>query len=85
MRAFGDTSAFEVKVSNETPGPQRMIAWKPVGGIESACGILEDTRPSYIVLEIFSEDDELYLSGFRSLFKILVLKFMTIYPLEIVY
>lgn len=34
--AFGDSSGLEVKVSNETPGPQRIMAWKPGDGIERA-------------------------------------------------
>jgi hypothetical protein len=29
-----------VKVGNEDPGPQRMMAWNPGAGNESACGIL---------------------------------------------
>jgi hypothetical protein len=40
MSAFGLSSGLAVKVGNEDPGPQRMIAWNPGAGIESACGIV---------------------------------------------
>lgn len=36
IKAFGNSSGFEVNVVNETPGPQRMMAWKPEGGIDTA-------------------------------------------------
>ena len=29
-----------MKVVKDTPGPHRMMAWKPGDGIESACGML---------------------------------------------
>jgi hypothetical protein len=37
--AFGKSFGFEVKVLSETPGPQRMRAWKPGEG-SVACGIV---------------------------------------------
>jgi len=40
IRAFGKSSGFEVNVFSDTPGPHRMRAWKPGGGIERACGML---------------------------------------------
>lgn len=39
IRAFGNSSGFEVNVLRETPGPQRMSAWNPVGGTGTECGI----------------------------------------------
>lgn len=36
IRAFGFSSGLAVKVGNEDPGPQRIIAWKPGGGIDNA-------------------------------------------------
>jgi hypothetical protein len=40
MRAFGFSSGLAVKVGNEDPGPQRMMAWNPGAGIERAWGIV---------------------------------------------
>jgi hypothetical protein len=45
ISAFGFSSGFAVKVGNEDPGPQRMIAWKPGAGIESAWGIVRLVPP----------------------------------------
>lgn len=39
ISAFGFSSGFAVKVGNDDPGPQRMMAWKPGAGTASACGI----------------------------------------------
>jgi hypothetical protein len=35
-RAFGFSSGLEVKVGNDEPGPQRMTAWSPGEGIDTA-------------------------------------------------
>lgn len=32
-RAFGKSFGLEVKVSRDTPGPQRISAWKPGEGM----------------------------------------------------
>lgn len=47
-RAFGKSAGFEVKVSREAPGPQRMTAWKPGEG-RVAWGIAK-TAPLLLVL-----------------------------------
>lgn len=39
MRHFGESS-FEVNVVNETPGPQRISAWKPIEGTGTECGMI---------------------------------------------
>jgi hypothetical protein len=39
-RAFGNSFGFDVNVFSDTPGPQRMRAWKPVEG-KVACGMLD--------------------------------------------
>lgn len=39
-KALGFSSGFEVNVGSDEPGPQRMRAWSPVEGIETAWGIL---------------------------------------------
>lgn len=36
ISAFGFSSGFAVKVGNDDPGPQRMMAWKPGAGTASA-------------------------------------------------
>ena len=38
-RALGRSAGEDVKVLRETPGPQRMRAWRPGGG-SVACGML---------------------------------------------
>lgn len=40
VRAFGNSSGLDVKVLRETPGPHRMMAWKPVGGTGTECGMM---------------------------------------------
>jgi hypothetical protein len=39
--AFGNSFGFDVKVFIDTPGPQRIRAWKPVEG-RVACGMLDE-------------------------------------------
>lgn len=38
-KALGFSSGLEVKVGNEDPGPQRMRACTPGGGIDTAWGM----------------------------------------------
>lgn len=38
-RALGFSSGLEVKVGKDDPGPQRMRAWSPVEGIDTAWGM----------------------------------------------
>ena len=56
MRAFGFSSGLAVKVGNEDPGPQRMIAWKPGAGIERAWGILRPVTADALTLEALDFD-----------------------------
>lgn len=47
-RAFGDSSGLDVNVSNETPGPHNITAWKPGAGMESACGMMALILESFV-------------------------------------
>lgn len=40
IRHFGYSSGLAVKVFSDTPGPQRIRAWNPLGGTGIECGIL---------------------------------------------
>lgn len=39
INALGNSSGFDVNVFNDTPGPHRIIAWNPVGGTGTECGM----------------------------------------------
>lgn len=39
ISALGNSSGFDVNVFNDTPGPHRIIAWNPVGGTGTECGM----------------------------------------------
>jgi hypothetical protein len=41
-RALGFSSGFALKVVNEEPGPHNIKAWRPVAGMDTACGIVRD-------------------------------------------
>jgi len=50
MSALGKSLGFELKGFIDSPGPHRMKAWNPVGGM-FACGMAKVRRLSSLLLE----------------------------------